>query len=269
MNKLLIILSSLLLLMTGCVSKNSTGSNSSNPSSNDNGANNPKMVGKVSQINYIDGVVNSILIFDEENMAFVFRIDDKVDFKEKDKLKTGDKVEIEHAGEIRESYPAQGTALKVNILNSKSDETVNVNPFTYTVIPIKADYKEDYYQKSLSNVFGITTDIIDDKSEFDKYMKDLNFVPDFKINITGKYDQVFFKNHKLIYISKFTSSTPTYEIKEFKKNGDAITAVMEEKTSEVQTDDIVIKGFLIEVESSLINENTVIEIEYLRRVSTK
>jgi hypothetical protein len=268
MKKLIILVSSLLLLLTGCVGKNNSGDNSVDPgSNNNNGTQNPKMIGTVKQINYTDEKVKSILIIDEKNSLFVFSIDEKVEFKEVQSLKTGNKVEIEHTGEIRESYPAQGTALKIIILDHKTAETVDSS--LYSVLPINAQYNEELYQKGISTPLGVITDIIDDKAEFDKYMTELNFVSDFKINLKGKYDEEFFKALNLVFIAMFTSSTPAYDVKELTKNNETFNVVIEEKTSEMQTDDIAIKGFLVEVPSSLLDDNAVIDIEYLRKVSTK
>ena len=266
MRKMIVFISVFLLLLTGCVAKNNAATNSGVGSNTNSPSKNPKMTAVVKQISYTDDKLTSILVFDDTNSAFVFAVTEKVDFKDLQTVKTGDKLEIEHSGEIRESYPAQGTALKISILDNKTSENVDEN--LYSVLPIRGDYVDYIFEKSM-NSFGTFADIIDSKEKFDKYMSDVNFDSENKINLSSKYDEEFFKTNKLVFVAKSTSSTPKYNLSGLTKSQNKLNIIIEETTSEIQTTDILLKGFLIEADNSLITSDTAINVEYLYRVSTK
>jgi hypothetical protein len=267
MRKIITLSSIFILLLTGCVAKNNVGTNSGNVGGNTNSQNkNSKMIATVKQISYKDDKITSILVLDDKNSEFVFAITEKVEFTDIEKLKTGDKLEIEHSGEIRESYPAQGTALKITILESQTSEVVAET--LYSVLPIRGGYSDTIFEKTM-NSLNIFIDILDDKAEFDKYINDINFESENKINIPAKYSDEFFKTKKLIFIAKSTSSTPTFSINSLSKSQNQLNVVIEEKTSEMQTTDILLKGFLIEVDHSIISITTSVSIEYLYKIVTK
>lgn len=267
MKKLVLLLSFFILLLTGCVGKNNSGIPAGgNGNNSGNQSKNAKMTAIVKSISYKNGKMTSLLVLDEKNAEFVFVLNEKVDFKESEKLKTGYKLEIEHSGEIRESYPAQGTALKITILDSKASEAVDQK--LYSVLPIRGGYSDSLFEKSM-NSLRVFTEVLDSKAEFDKYMTDINFKSENKINLRAKYDDTFFKTRKLIFIAKSTSSTPSFAIDSLTKAKGKLTVVIEEKTSEAQTMDIVLKGFLVEVDASLLNNNETVNIEYLYKVVTK
>jgi hypothetical protein len=260
MKKLTALIVFIILVLTGCVAKDITspvGGDSGSPNSN------AILEGVVKKINLEYGNVTSLLLLDDKNSHWVFDIDGKVDFKEAKKLNTGDRIRVEHTGEVRKSYPVQGTAKKISILESNTSAVIDGK--LYTVHPIGAGYDDAIFEKT-NNPLGIFHEVIDSKEKFEDYLNQLNFGSENKVDFKAKYDSTFFEKQKLILILKHTSSTPSYSIGSITQMNEKLHIKIKEKTSEQQTTDILIKGFLIEIGINVMQDIKTVDMEYIREI---
>jgi hypothetical protein len=260
LKKIIVSIIMIVALLMGCVPKSSEGGSRAGD------LNNIDIEGVIRSIEVVDGNLASILISDSRETLYVFRINAGTVMEDEKDLVPRAKVKIEYDGTLAESYPYQGNAIKVDVVGQEDMKEINRNK--YSAIPVSGPYDDNLFVE-VQNKLGFYYKVIYTEEKFTEALDKYGFsIDDETISLT-QYDEAFFEAYNFILLLTYTSSTPQYSVTGLSRDERTLDIDIEQRTSEIQTEDILLKGFLVQVEVEAMRDAVDFNINLTRKITTK